>query len=299
MVNSNKRLDFICNPFAGGKSGEKIKNAILKIETYLNEKQIPYKIHFTPEEHGSKLKTEELIKNGATSIVAVGGDGTLHEVINGFSNFENVTLGLVPCGTGNDFASAMGIPEDTIEALKIILKNTPKYTDFMQMPTVRGINVIGMGIDVDVLVEYSKANKKTKATYTKALLKTLIRYKDKDFIRFNGTDGEKDYKYKSFLVCACNGIVFGGGIPICPPAKIDDGKLDFITVESMKKLKMISAFLKLKKGKILDIKGAHHSLCKEISFKADRPVFVNVDGELYHNIPFNVKVVTNTLKMYR
>ena len=98
-----------------------------EIETYLNEKQIPYKIHFTPEEHGSKIKTEELIKNGATNIVAVGGDGTLHEVINGFSNFENVTLGLVPCGTGNDFASAMGIPEDTIEALKIILKNGKNF----------------------------------------------------------------------------------------------------------------------------------------------------------------------------
>ena len=299
-MNKNcQRLHFICNPFAGGKNGEKIKNAIARIQDYLIANKIGYQIYFTPEEHGSKSKTEELIKNGAEIIIAVGGDGTLHEVINGFSNFENVSLGLIPCGTGNDFASAVNIPSDPIEALKVITNGTPKYTDFMQMPTVRGINVIGMGIDVDVLVEYSKQKKKTKATYTKALLKTLVRYKDKDFIRFSGTDGDKQYDYKSFLVCACNGKVFGGGIPICPVATPFDGKLDFITVESMKKLKMVSAFLKLKKGKILDVKGAHHSLCEQLSFKADKAVFVNVDGELYYDIPFNVKVVTNTLKMYR
>ena len=289
-------LDFIVNPTAGGKKGKKIMKILHVLTKRLEKENVDYAIHITRELKSSREKTEELIKNGATDIIAVGGDGTLHEVINGFSNFEKVNLGIIPCGTGNDFARAINLPKKPIKALEIILNNKPQYTDYMQMPTVRGLNVIGTGIDVDVLKKYNALKKKNKFGYTKCLIKTLFDFEYTDFVV--EIDGEKT-SFRSFIAGVCNGYRFGGGIPICPIASTNDGELDFIAVKEMPRIKIIGAFLKLKAGKILKLKQSIYKKIKEIKITSDKPFTVNVDGELYEDIPFEVKIISNTLKIYR
>lgn len=287
-------LDFIVNPSAGRKD-KKIKKALPKIEKYLVENGYEYVIHMTKMPHHATTLTENLISNGATNIIVVGGDGTLSEVINGFSNFDKVAMGIIPCGTGNDFASSLKLPLDPVEALKIILENKPKYADFMQMPTVRGLNIIGMGLDVDVLKKYSKLKKKTKFAYTKCLIKSLLNFEYSEFeAEFNGENKE----YRSFLACVANGKCFGGGIPICPVADPTDHKLDFVAVREMKKLKIVGSFVKLKKGKLLELKEAIHDTSDYIKIKAKGHYTVNVDGELYDDIPFEVKLIKDTLRVY-
>ena len=289
-------LDFIINPIAGGKHGKKTRKTVSALETRLNQRGVKYNIHITSYKGHAKDLTEKLIKKGATDIICVGGDGTLHEVINGFCHFDRANLGLIPCGTGNDFASALNIPTDPVKALDLILDSQPKFTDFMQMPTVRGINVIGTGIDVDVLKRYNKLKKKNKFGYTMSLIKTLFKF---DYAEFSAEfDGEKD-DYVSFIAAVANGNVFGGGIPICPPANPTDKKFDFVAVRAIRKIGIIKAFLKLKAGKVLSLKTAEHHACKEIKINTKTPCTVNVDGELYENIPFEVKIVSDTLKMYR
>ena len=288
--------DFIINPLAGGKDGKKMKKNLALIKARLDQVKEEYRFHFTERaRHATKI-TEELIANGATDIIVVGGDGTLHEVVNGFSQFDKVALGIIPCGTGNDFASALKIPENPVAALDLILNGTPKFTDFMQMPNVRGINVIGMGIDVDVLKRYEMLKKKTKFGYTKCLIKTLFDFEYTDF----SVETEKSAKgYRSFLVVVANGNRFGGGIPVCPVASATDNKLDFLTVTEMKKIKIINAFIKLKQGKVLSIKQANHEKTSFVKVTCPTPYTVNVDGELYENIPFEIKVVSNQLRVYQ
>ena len=133
----------------------------------------------------------------------MGGDGTLHEVINGFSNFDNVNLGLIPCGTGNDFASALKLPKDPVKALDLILDGTPKYTDYFQLPTVRGINIVCMGIDVDVLIRYNKLKRKNKLGYTWSLIRTLMNFHYTDFTA--KIDGEEK-SLTSFISFVVNKI---------------------------------------------------------------------------------------------
>ncbi len=289
-------IDFIVNPSAGGKAGKKIKKALPKIEKRLVERGQKYLIHMTKNPRQATELTDSLIKNGATTIVVVGGDGTLHEVINGFSNFDKVSLGIIPCGTGNDFASALGLPFDPVEALDLILDGEPKYTDFMQMPTVRGLNIIGMGIDVDVLKRYSELKKKSKFQYTMCLIKTLFNF---DYVDFDAViNGEKTHHH-SFIACIANGHRYGGGIPICPPALAHDKQLDFVTVSEIKRTAIINAFIQLKKGKILSLKQSAHQNMQEVKIIPTSDYVVNVDGELYPNIPFEVKIVSDTLKVYR
>ena len=296
---TKEKLDLIINENAGGMTGEKVKQSLPIIKEHLTARGVRFELHMVSKPHEAKFKTAELIDNGATIIVSVGGDGTLHEVVNGFKNFDNVALGVVPCGTGNDFASAIGISLDVKTALDNIIFGTPKFTDYIDLEGVRGINVVGMGIDVDVLSAYHKLKKRTKAGYTKCLVKTLVGYTKDKFLDFTVSLENEEIKQKSFIACVCNGNRFGGGIPICPPAVVDDGELDFITVKEMNRLKIVSAFIKLKKGKVLDIKGATHKKVKSVSIKTSVPTFVNVDGELYYDIPFNATVVSNKLKMYR
>lgn len=290
-------LDFIINPLAGGKNGKRMKKNIALIENRLNEKQVKYNFHFTERARHATELTEKIIKNGATDVIVVGGDGSLHEVLNGFSDFDKVSMGIIPCGTGNDFANALKLPSDTIKALDVVLESEPKYTDFMQMPTVRGLNVIGMGIDVEVLKRYESLKKKNKFGYTKCLIKTLMDFEYTDFD--TEIDGKKGESYRSFIAAVANGHRLGGGLEICPVADPSDKKLDFVAVREMPKLKIINAFIKLKQKKILSLKEAVHKLVEKIKITVPFPYTVNVDGELYENIPFEISVVSDTLRVYR
>lgn len=290
-------LDFIINPLAGGKNGKKVKRTVEIIEKRLEKTNVKYALHYTEYQKHATFLAKTLIANGATDIIVVGGDGSLHEVLNGFSDFDRVNLGLIPCGTGNDFASAAKIPEDPEKALDIILTRAPKFTDFMQMPTVRGINIIGMGLDVDVLRRYEKSKRKTKLTYTLCLIKSLLKFDYSDFT-VETQDGKKEH-YRSIIACIANGHRYGGGIEICPTAKPDDNKLDFVAMKEMNKLKLIGAFIKLKKGKVLTLPQAVHFNATDIKITPKGNYTVNVDGQLYDDIPFEIKIITDTLRMYR
>ncbi len=290
-------LDIIVNPKAG-KDGKKIRKALPKIEKRLIERKVDYVIHKTQMPNHATTLTKSLINSGATCIVVVGGDGTLHEVINGFDNFDKVTLGIVPCGTGNDFASNLKLPLDVEKAIDLILDGQPKYTDFMQMPTVRGLNIIGMGIDVDVLKRYRALKRKNKFGYTACLIKTLFNFDYTDF-SCNFNDSTTTENYRSFVACVANGHCYGGGIEVCPIADSTDNKLDFIAVKEMKKIKLIKAFLKLKSGKILSLKETTHKNMQKIKITPNGHYTVNVDGELYDDIPFEVEIVSNKLRVFR
>lgn len=290
-------LNLLVNPIAGGKQGKKMRKNLAAIEHRLKTANVPYTVFKTSARGEATALTRKIIADGGDNVIVVGGDGTLHEAINGFSDFDRVTLGVIPCGTGNDFAAALKIPEDPVKATDIIIKGNASYVDFMQMPTVRGLNIIGMGVDVEVLKLYAASKKKNKLTYTKCLLKALISYK---CIQFDySLDGNEKTRCTSFMACVANGHRYGGGIPICPIADPADGKLDFVTVSGMGKLKTAAAVVKLKTGKVLTVKEASHFNMKNVSvFPLTEHYTVNVDGELYEDIPFDVKIVSGVLKVF-
>ncbi len=290
-------LDFIINPISGGVNGKSMKRHIEAIEQRLKERNVEYAFHFTEYSRHATQLTEQLIDGGATTIISVGGDGTLHEVINGFKNFDKVALGLLPCGTGNDFAAAIGLPTNPVQALDLIIDGTPKYTDFMQMPTVRGINIIGMGLDVDVLKLYNSKKRRNKITYITSLVKALWKFKYGNYNASVNGDG-KDYR--SFLTVIANGCKYGGGIPVCPIADPTDKQLNFITVSQISKIKIIGAFFKVMAGNIFKVKQVLHKTGQVVKILPENAEYtVNVDGELYDNIPFEVKIVSDTLRLYR
>ena len=240
----------------------------------------------------------DLTQEGEGDVIVVGGDGTLHEVVNGFTNFDKCALGLIPTGTGNDFAAAAGIPLDPVKAADFIVDSQPQYTEYMQMPQgVRGINAVGTGIDVEIL-QRCRSSKilRGRFQYLISLIISLIKFKNyKMRTLVNGKEGN----YNALIACVGNGYRIGGGIRMCPAAKLGDGLLDFVVVDDVKKLRVPPAFVKLMKGKILEEPFTRFERAEHIEIYPEKDLIIQVDGELYEGLPFIVDIVKNKLRMFR
>lgn len=287
-------LNFICNPISGNSKSAK---AMDMVRAELERLNIDYEFHITEEKRHATRLARQLTREGYTDIIVIGGDGTLHEVLNGIVDPSKVNLGIIPCGSGNDFANIANIPLDPSAALKLILSGNAKYTDYMVCSGIRGINIMGTGVDVDILKRcYKSKIIKGKLKYAISTVLSVISYKYPHVeANVNNQKRERD----CFIVCTANGSVFGGGITIAPNAEIDDGKLDFVLVNGMKFSRKPDALLHLAKGKILGI--PETEFCNTESVKAifNTPVDIQIDGEIYSGINYNVNIVHNELKIYR
>lgn len=282
----------ISNPTAGKKGSKKSLDLALDIFKLAGKKCIVYE---TTCRKDAKEIAYRLTSAGVDEIIVVGGDGTLHEVLNGLVDPRKCRLGIIPAGTGNDFAEAAGLPLDAKKAAELIVNGEAKPTDWLEFDDVRCMNIGGMGIDVDILERCQKGKMKGKLKYLVSLLRSVISYKgwDVSFMQ----DGE-EVKQKVLVATACNGIQFGGGLKICPASKIDDGKIDVVVVEYIKGIfNLAKAFTKLMKGTITQYPATRHFLCDEIKVDAE-PCPIQLDGEIYENLSFNVKVYSG-LRIYR
>lgn len=258
---------------------------------------VGYELHVTKEKSELLDITAQVTSQKGNSVIILGGDGTLHDALNSFVDFENNALGLIPLGTGNDFAEAAHIPTDVKKAAELIVNGTPRYIDFIEFDSgLRSLNAFGTGIDVDVLERAYSGKSIKRSKYLRALIVSLIKFRSHNFTVFaNG----KEEKHFGLIAAVGNGKQFGGGIKMFPDAKIDDGYLDLIIVDYISKPKMIGGFLKLMRGKVNKIKQATVMKVKEVEFIPDSENFIfQADGELYCNIPMKARIVENKLKFY-
>lgn len=282
----------IFNPTAGKKKARKALETVCKT---LREKNVSFQVHQTAAAHDAETIARRLTTAGASNLVVVGGDGTLHEVLNGIVDPSRCTLGLIPAGTGNDFAEAAEIPLDTEEAIKVLLERKAKPVDFLQVGERRCMNVAGLGIDVQVLQRCARGKMKGKLKYVLSLIQTVFGYKGcKVLVESDGVEVARDV----LLAAACNGSQFGGGLRICPTAEIADGKISVVTVDCLGGVfKIVKAFLALIKGKILSLPASSHFLCDRVRLTTQQPCAVQLDGEIYQNLVLDVQVGKG-LKMY-
>lgn len=286
-------IDLIINPHASRGKARKKAAKVVKI---LEEKNVEFTAHYTTRAKEAIEIAKKLSDEGATDIIALGGDGTVNEVLNGI-NPETVRLGIIPTGTGNDFVSAAKIPTDVKKAVDIILNGDAKSTDYMVCGGIRGINAIGTGIDVDVLKRYAKAKVfKGKIAYVFALISSLIHFQ---FYKFKVVKGEEKEDKTALIACVGNGFRIGGGIRMCPKAVIDDGLLDFVVVNELKKSHIPLAFIKLMKGKILEQDFTTMERVDHVEIEFDKPSTVQIDGELYENLDFDLSLIKGGVKVYR
>ena len=283
--------DIIYNPTSG-----KSKKAFAELTKMLDAKKIDYKTHTTERAGHATDITRELNKQPETNLIILGGDGTFNEVLNGIDNFETITLGLIPCGTGNDFVKAAKIPVDSKKALEIILDNHSKFVDFIQLSDRRCLNVAGAGMDVDVLERYSTMKFwKGKIKYYASLIDVLIHLR---FHHVEITIDGKTLDKNVFLICVANGTCIGGGMPISPNSIVDDGVLDVVFVNEIKPSKVLSLLLKFLKGKHIDEPCTEVYHTKEAVIKILDEGKIQVDGEIIADKTLDFKIASDKLKIF-
>lgn len=284
----------IVNP-QGGK-GKSLK-ALKTVEELFKNNNAQFTVHKTEYAGHATEIARELSKIPDTNIVVMGGDGSFHEVLCGIDNFDNVTLGLVACGSGNDFIKKSGHSTNVKEAVQTILNGKVGFVDYMELGKYRCLNVGGGGMDVDVLLKYANCKTlKGKAAYYYSLFYTLLHTRF-HHLRITADGVTKDTSV--FMIGVGNGGFIGGGIPICPNAIVDDGLLNVGYVSEMKKSKIIFRLFKFLKGKHVGTDWGGEYTAKKVTIEALDDSRFELDGEIIDDTKLDIEVVHNKLKMFR
>jgi diacylglycerol kinase (ATP) len=297
----------IVNPNAGKGTGrkdwERIHNNLQKLE-------LPFTENFTLSKGHAITLTKEAIEAGFRKFICVGGDGTLNEIVNGAFNqsackTHDITLGLIPIGTGNDWGRMFGIPLDHDAAVKIIKDGRTLLHDIGLMTYFSDagklsryfINIAGLGFEAVVVkrTNYQKdRGKGGKAIYFYNLLMSLISYKNTDAELI--IDG-KPAKAKIFSLNVGNGRYCGGGMRQTPLANPLDGLLDITVINGMGKLEIIRNLRILYNGKILDHPKVSGYKCKNLKVSSDSVLYTEADGESLGHLPAEFSILPTAINI--
>lgn len=303
---------FIVNPQAGGgKSERQLKDLLATIESiYANAR-----IQFTERKlHATELAAAA-IEAGTDLIVAVGGDGTISEVAAGFFDSKGKplktgkqapTLGILPAGSGSDYAKTLGIPRSAAIALQILQTGHTRTVDagLVEFTATSGertkrifINIADVGIGGEVVDILERQGKRLGAfiSYQVATLRGLIGYKNKQLEitidkkqKFEGT-------YNGVIVAL--GQYFGSGMKIAPNAIPDDGLFDVVMLGEMSKLEMVAKMQKLRTGTHIFEKNITVHRAKHVSIKSATKALLDCDGEMPGECPADFTILPGALKV--
>lgn len=289
----SQKLVFIVNPNASNKGSIKIWK---KIERELAKNGKRYEVFFTERSGHAKELTEQILKQSLeeTLICGVGGDGTIHEIMNGAAAFPHAIISSIPAGSGNDYARGLQKTTKVHKALSLILQGQSTSEVDLGCYTYQNnkhyfINSLGIGLDAEIANGVNKSRwkkwfntfKAGKLIYLYFFFKKLFTFKP--FELHTEIDG-KTYIFKNtwFLVAANQGY-FGGGIKISPDSATNDGKLNIIVVREFKRFELLFMFATVFLGKHLKLKNVDSFLCERIFLRADSNVFIQADGEIVGN----------------
>lgn len=279
------KIKVIVNPLAGkgyaGKISPLIRKQFAKLGADFDL------VHTTAPGEAIEL-ARRAVEEGFDTVVAVGGDGTSHEVMNGLMLQAKGgiagTLGCIPAGSGNDFAVMNGAPSDIEAACRLIVQGHTRLIDVGLLNIDGQIiryfdNVAGIGFDALVTRECRKAKfLRGIALYLPVVLKTIflsMRPPRTEIVY----DGEMQCK-TTLMICVANGPREGGGFFVAPHARCDDGHFDLLIAENMPKLGMLAMVPRFMKGthlshKLVEVKHSRH-----VVIRSEDPLYIHVDGEI-------------------
>ena len=290
MEKEKKKWVFIINPVAGNGSANLL---IPKLEDMLAKYKIDAEIVFSEHKgHAIGLSSEYYVK-GTDYIIGVGGDGTLNEIARPLVNKNNVTVGIIPAGTGNDFIQILGFPNRFEEKhWEIFFRAEEKKMDVGLCNGMIFLNGMGLGFDAQVAAEnYTAAGDVKKGgsnKYIWHIVKTLLFFREKKMTSFIGTDkSETD----CFINTIANGRRFAGGFFLTPKALADDGLLDVCMIERLSLFERFSILLMVPKGLHVADRRVNYYQTPGIRLEFPEPVPFHVDGELYFSKEFNVSIM--------
>lgn len=282
---------FIVNPNSRSGQGAVIWKEIQKI---LLEKNIKYQVFYTRYRGNATELAEKITSRhefDRISLIAVGGDGTIQEVLSGIRDLSRVYFGYIPTGSGNDFCRSMKLPQDYTKALNGIIGRHKIYS--MDVPCIhsgdrssRFAISCGIGFDAGVCHEVSVTPMKKilnkiglgKLVYLFVALKQLL-FLTPCSMDLTLDNGEIRHFQKVYFIAVMNQKYEGGGFKFCPDASPDDGTLDIIVVNGLSRKKVLACLPTAFFGKHTCFKGIHLFRSKNVSVQSETALPIHKDGE--------------------
>ena len=287
----------IINPTAGrGKAGKQVP----EIRRLLGAKAVNWTWHYTQKSGDATALAHEAAQNGVPLIVAVGGDGTLHEVANGVLG-TGATVGLIPFGTGNDFARALGLYGSLETACAALTSGVVRHID---MGVIEGegtggprhfLVLSGTGYDARTARTVNEGIRHLSGplAYVWGAILTLRTFEP--FALTLTLDDDPPRHVEAMFVSFANAETTGGGMKIAPGAVVDDGWLDICLVESVPKLTLLYELTQVFSGKHVNHPAVTMVRARTISVDADPPQPLLIDGEVCGTTPAKITLLPGVL----
>ncbi len=245
--------------------------------------------------HATEL-ARQAAEEGYELVVAVGGDGTVHEVINGLMQVppdRRPRLGVVPMGSGNDFAHSIGMDPRPAYALRQVLSGQPRAIDVGKVQDNLGRteywdNALGIGFDASVTIR-SRNYPYLRGffIYLVAVLQTIIL--NHEAPRLQVSSDQETWDQELLMLVLCNGSREGGGFYVAPPARNDDGLGHYVGVRRVSRPMMLRLLPEFMKGSHLRFPQVQIGTFRSLNLQSDRPLLIHTDGEIFAGFGVDVR----------
>lgn len=291
------RVKVILNPWSDRGRAARLQS---RIPEWASQAGGQVDLALTSRPGHAKQLAREAAAAGYDLVAAAGGDGTVHEVVNGLvqGGKANAALGVIPIGSGNDFAFAQGIPLDAEQAVQRLFTGQRHLIDLARVEDEHGRfalfdNNLGIGFDAIVVIQTEAITRVHGfLMYFLAVLRTIALYYQTPHLDLN-FDGERVAQEVLFLAMGL-GPRGGGGFFLTPDARHDDDRIDSCTVNPIGRLTMLGMLAQAIKGTHVNSRHVTMRQSQRIVVQAHQPLPIHIDGEIFAYPRDNVRQITVT-----
>ena len=277
----------VINPEAGRGLGRELGPAVAH---YLHELGLPTRILNSTAQGDVEAKVRAALADKPGVLVVAGGDGTVHEAVNGWLKAGGgAPLGVIPVGTGNDFAKMLAPSNDWREACWRMARGETRRVDAGRCNDYYFANGLGVGFDAQVALEANAIRwLRGNAVYGVALAKILLlkHSRPQVTVRYDGQELETDIT----LLTVNNGRVEGGAFVMAPDAEIDDGLFDVVVAQGMGRLGILQLLPQVLKGEHMQHPKVIKFRTSKLTVESDEPLPIHADGELHYTGPTRLEI---------
>lgn len=237
----------------------------------------------------------DAVEDGFSTLVVAGGDGTINEVVNGLPTDREVTLGILPVGTMNVFASELGLPlEDLPAAWQIITEGSRRLIDLPRINDQHFVQLAGVGLDAEVVRQTSPESKRTLGPFSYLLTLVKVAAERSPAVEVLPVDGPPR---TGCFVLVGNGRFYGGPFVLFPEARMDDGLLDILVFQNQGHWDLIRYVQAIAFGNHTDLPDVEYFQTRSLKLRSPNPVSVEIDGEWTGSLPCEIEIPDHQLSV--
>ena len=240
----------------------------------------------------------DAVTAGYHRLLSVGGDGTLHEVVNGCVGAD-IAVGVLPLGTGNDFARSVGMLRPVRELLPALAAGRTRQIDLGQVHGQHYLQVAGVGFDAEVARITASAETKQGGAlvYVLTAVRHAFRY-EPALLSIALDDEPAEPPTRRLMVAVGNAPAFAGGMRICPKALLDDGRLDVVLVDDRRGWRILELLPLVFVGRHVGRPGVAYRQARTVRVEGPASAAVQADGEVVGGLPATFSVRAGTLRLW-